>query len=134
MTINKITSTAIITLLFVLLTGCNHIVVSPIITADGQPLHYEGYVSGSYDNQLPQDYKNIEHQVVKPDTQIHIKFQDEPKNTILKQWINGKLVKQQKLKTDTFQVPNKKGTYIYTLASKWSIFTKSTVCIVFDVK
>lgn len=115
------------------LLGCHKTIVSPTITAGNRELHYEGYVL-AYNNQLPQDYKSIKPQIVKPNATIKLSFPDEPKESILKQWVNGKSVKKQKLKKDFFKVPNELGTYIYTIGSEWNILTSSTVIIVLKVQ
>lgn len=129
----------ILVFLFILI-GCNSdISVSSDITIDGENIDYIGFsgipIEEIDTNKPPQDYKDIERMVVKPNELIKINYQDMPKKVYLSYW-KDEVPQEENVVLSDFEIttPESEGVYVYKIATKWNSRVARNYLFVDEVK
>ncbi|WP_226679974.1 hypothetical protein [Sutcliffiella horikoshii] len=122
------------------LIGCNSdISVSSDITIDGENIDYIGF-SGIPIEEIdtkkpPQDYKDIERMVVKPNELIKINYHEVPKKVYLSYW-KDEILQEEDVVLTNFELtaPESNGVYVYKIATKWNSRVARNYLFVVEVK
>ncbi|MGD6873629.1 hypothetical protein ACQCU1_15740 [Sutcliffiella horikoshii] len=140
MRISSILRILLLLVFLINLIGCNtDINISSDITIDGEIIDYIGFsgipIEEIDSNKPPQDYKDIERMVVKPNELIKINYQDMPKKVYLSYW-KDEIPQEENVVLSDFELttPESDGVYVYKIATKWNSRVARNYLFVVEVK